>query len=477
MTFEIWKVFQDVFKGDKPRNMGQLRFRQAIDNPKIGLGDYTRSMLSPSMEYLVHLSITIPFPVHAYVRLADLKNLGILEIVRIDVDKSKQHKGDDPPQLDDRVVRAWSDLILSDGAFPLLRILKLWYHKLVTPISLSYVSKFPSLAFYDVRGCGFERPWNVTVDVETHGWRESKFPDSLVQLEEACLRGLYSQISSNVDITTILRKYDAEPTDSDTILQDKAFVQRLINRYIHEAVMRVSPYPIEIDSAVRTVARSRLRELQINQSDLDRTVCPEIADHDPEPEPEVRTVTTSTSREVRPYKASQYCRLCTKSAGQRPRAAKLTWEYHDFTSFAKIGELRRDKDFERMKINMGDQTFADHQLISPFPMASFRLGPNIEHLSSSYYSQWWKETDASPTAYSASNGHPAETRGSDRHFLRPTCFYRMKIPDLDTSLPPTTTTTGESQDSKRKAEKPARQVKKPKVRGQFSFMPSFAPRG
>ncbi|GJC77745.1 hypothetical protein ColLi_00583 [Colletotrichum liriopes] len=140
-----WKVFSKfLLAEDDEKTLGLYRYRQHICQPSENLRHYIRPLESLAVDFVTHLNITgfSSFAENELLALARLKNLAILEIIQ-PADELRTIF----PKVEDRLVRGWSEM---DGPFPLLRILRLWGDESVTKNSLQYVSKFPSLALYDV---------------------------------------------------------------------------------------------------------------------------------------------------------------------------------------------------------------------------------------------------------------------------------------------------------------------------------------
>ncbi|KAK5625597.1 hypothetical protein RRF57_001313 [Xylaria bambusicola] len=108
---------------------------------------YIEPLISDAFEFLTHISITSN--VHGntaeLLQLVQLKNLAILEFTQDDTGQEARSFA----HLTDSVLREWS---MTPGAFPLLRILKIWGNDCTTKHSLRYISVFPSLVLYDVAG-------------------------------------------------------------------------------------------------------------------------------------------------------------------------------------------------------------------------------------------------------------------------------------------------------------------------------------
>ncbi|TQS38908.1 hypothetical protein Golomagni_00578 [Golovinomyces magnicellulatus] len=148
VSFHVWSLFSDRLNGEKNSLKGISRYCQIITTPRSALTTYTWALTSVNFNFITALTITVPFPLPDLVRLSELVNLVALEIIN----KS------DPCQsyVSDFLVKAWSLSASNQKSFQVLRILRLWYHREITPNSLEHIARFPALAIYDVRGCSFD---------------------------------------------------------------------------------------------------------------------------------------------------------------------------------------------------------------------------------------------------------------------------------------------------------------------------------
>ncbi|KAK2015387.1 hypothetical protein LZ32DRAFT_526675 [Colletotrichum eremochloae] len=164
VCFQAWKVFSKfLLAEDDEKTLGLYRYRQHICQPSENLSHYLRPLESLAVDFVTHLNITgfCSFAENELLALARLKNLAILEIIQ-PADELRTIF----PKVDDRLVRGWSEI---DDPFPLLRILRLWGDESVTKKSLQYVSRFPSLALYDVNAS--RNDWKGAADMAlSEGW-------------------------------------------------------------------------------------------------------------------------------------------------------------------------------------------------------------------------------------------------------------------------------------------------------------------
>ncbi|KAJ2977561.1 hypothetical protein NQ176_g4302 [Zarea fungicola] len=152
---------------DEDQTLGLYRFRQHICRPEDELKLYTQPLSSASVQFITHITISgdCLFTTPELLSLADMKNLGVLELIKPSDGMQAAY-----PQISDRLIRGWAD---AEDPFPLLRILKIWGHQTVTQASLRWACKFPSLALYDIMGA--KDDWDTVYEVASStGWRVSE---------------------------------------------------------------------------------------------------------------------------------------------------------------------------------------------------------------------------------------------------------------------------------------------------------------
>ncbi|KAK3376638.1 hypothetical protein B0T24DRAFT_592291 [Lasiosphaeria ovina] len=173
-TFDSWKKFSKLLLADSKNDietegtatipLSLYHIRYWIKTPRSDLSVYTAPLLSPSVDFLVYLNIAdVDFiQANELLPLAALPNLAVLEIFDIGSDNVTSD-----PRVTDSLVRGWSDM---PNAFPSLCILKVYDAPSLSFHSLQYVSKFPALAFYDVRNWRSSR-FEVDRDLaRAQGW-------------------------------------------------------------------------------------------------------------------------------------------------------------------------------------------------------------------------------------------------------------------------------------------------------------------
>ncbi|KAG6291283.1 hypothetical protein E4U46_001210 [Claviceps purpurea] len=165
VCLHVWKLFSKTLaNAHEDISISLYRFTKHIQRPASALKVYTQPLLSPTLDFLSHLVISggCQFSANEMLCLAELKNLGALELIQAAGLPRVQF-----PEVSDRLLRGWSEV---DDPFPLLRVLRVRTEGDVTQDSLRWVTKFPSLAVYDVTG-----NWNDWEDDKgfalQYGWK------------------------------------------------------------------------------------------------------------------------------------------------------------------------------------------------------------------------------------------------------------------------------------------------------------------
>ena len=217
----------------------------------------------------------------------------------------------------DRLIRAWHLAASNDGAFPVLRILRLWNYENLTNKSLAFLNSFPALAIYDVAGCGFEQYANSHPrDLGWTPFAETNLPGIL---EDACME-------------RILLMQD-RLSGGDESAQATAW--------------QLSDDPTSIWSIPRVDVPDFLVQTKLSSlSELSK---------------QSRRWTFSGQTYQAPF----------------PRSVRVdTWGDMLYKIFPRVGELWNDADFARAEVDIGDQVIVGNALRNSVPMASLRLGEN-----------------------------------------------------------------------------------------------------
>ena len=234
--------------------------------------------------------------------------------------------------VSDRVVRAWHTAASNEGAFQVLRIMKLWGWDEVTNNSLPFLNSFPSLSLYDVWNCGL----GPDAELRAHqvGWSMIKFQDAIQFLDEKCSERVSSMNKVKKDRNKIAPVYSQPLWDASSV------------RRIHRS--EVSTFLIQRDSLMGNGSSTKLDPYSKK---------PKLS----EIKESSRRIGKRGEREARKDKSSQI---------QAPE----TWDYRTYTTFSRIGELREDLDLAKAGVAIGQQAIVTNQLINSVPLVSLCVG-------------------------------------------------------------------------------------------------------
>jgi hypothetical protein len=146
LNLDTWKKISKRLVSEKHstvKELGLRRYRQIIESPNPELSFYTAPITSVSFDYLTSLSIVVWFPIRDLINLANVVNLGILQIYQTQ-ESMLEHRFE---KLDpNRLLRAWARLAVEKGAFSVLRVLKFnILEEGLTNDSLRHFNSFPAL--------------------------------------------------------------------------------------------------------------------------------------------------------------------------------------------------------------------------------------------------------------------------------------------------------------------------------------------
>lgn len=271
---------------------------------------------------------------------------------------------------------------MNEGAFPILRILKLWNHEGLTSKSLPYLNGFPALALYDVQGCSIKL--NAKVEAARLGWQATLDTNMLGLLEKACVErsALMWANFGNEGISS--KEFDSE-------------------RLWHGAKVRWIPRG--------DIAAFLTRPRVPTQETFDASQ----TNHIPKDAEKV------------PLKFQDR----RKNSATQPHSKDLveTWDIPSYKAFARIGELRNDTDLVRAGVRVGDQAVVGNELVNSVPMASLRLwespcwleSSSTKVLSKSLSSDGYCNASATPLSYDWKEKPQLATST-----LRGLAFFRIK---------------------------------------------------
>jgi hypothetical protein len=311
MSLEMWKVFSFLLRDRKETTLRTMRYRKSFNKPQSPLEVYMVPLISNSYDFVTYLSITTAFKLPELIKLSEIPNLAVLEIVKL--------RETDQLRVGDRLVRAWSIAASTEGAFKVLRILRLWYHKEITAKSLGYINAFPVLGVYDVRGCDFTG---------------ANYPGTG--------RLGWTTIIGEIDIRKIMAFY-ATAERRDKLLRDH----------------KISPNGVRKATAEQMWDGAKVHKIR-------REMVPAFLVDSKESRP--------VERAYRPIPPSGpipsdefFMTMCKE---------KETWEFELYSAYNRLGEIREDRDLSMAGINIGDQATVGTELVNSIPLASIRLGVN-----------------------------------------------------------------------------------------------------
>jgi hypothetical protein len=326
LSFHSWKVLSKALHTEEEATLGMFHYSKAIKSPDSPLQVYIRPLISKSFEFIASLSITFACTVVEFVQLAEISNLGILEII------NSEPCGKIPSGVSDIVIKSWGREADENGAFPVLRVLRLWNHEDLTEKSLQYIQSFPALALFDVRSCCIINNEKIVSEAEKFGWMTLRNKNLLDVLEEKCSK---------------MHKRMSVSPPSDFGQGERMFTKAL---WPESRVHRVVRSEVE-SSFVQSVTNSENDSPSIDSDAARRSdYVKEVAEGDEE--------WVSLSWDM-------FCNARDKEP----------WESSYAACWTRIGEICDDRDLVLAGVrNIEQKTFVGPHLISPVPMAYIRLG-------------------------------------------------------------------------------------------------------
>ncbi|KAL2072358.1 hypothetical protein VTL71DRAFT_11701 [Oculimacula yallundae] len=396
IPFSVWVIFSRVLRDEEDIPLNVLRFSYQIEAPRMNLSKYTQALNSPTFEFLTYISISTLFSIPELVKLSSVKNLGILEVVHNIRDKHQS-------SITDRLIRAWYQAVVDDGAFSVLRILKLWNHKELTQQSLNYVTSFPSLALFDVRGCTFDTGSRATGTVL--GWSSTLDVGLLAFFDVQCVqRAVSMRTSVQADPRPIRRAPSKQLSDLDK-------VTRL-------ARAEVAGFLTNADRPVSPPDRTPWRFWDQDNRFLERPS------------------TSSSTGTIRVDIRDKRSHISYESE---------EWNFIPTSIFSRIGELRNDCDLIQADVRITDAGLVQNELISTVPMACLHLGPIHKPLNpllpsnpiKTLYGNAYSKSSAPPSPY-LTDDTPGEDMSQFPNYMprgrpdpRNIAFFRIRTPRVN----------------------------------------------
>jgi hypothetical protein len=300
-----------------------------------------------------------------------MPNLGVLEIINT--------TGPGYLAVGDRLIRSWHLAASEDGAWPVLRILRLWNHEDLTEKSLVYLNSFSALAVYDVKGCAFSA--NARVEATPVGWKATLAIDILDLLEQAC-----EERASLMRVKLGIQVKNCDKPRSK-MLWDGAKVRRIPHA---DVPVLLAKRPVFAPSG-----------------DKDQDCADEFS--------------WKRINAIRPDKKASKTQLQKLKTSHQ--YIDRSWDLPVYMSFARIGELRNDIDLVRAGVVVNDQALVGNNLINSVPMTSIRLGESPSWLE---FSANRGENEALKNSFDWTD-KPRLAESS----MRGLAFFRIKLPPQD----------------------------------------------
>lgn len=331
LSFHGWKILANALHMESNVTLGLLHYRETITSPTSPLLVYTQPLISKDFDFITSLSINVSYPIADLVQLARISNLGILEIIHPRYSEGAAEIS--PSGVGDLLIRAWSREAKENGAFSVLRILRLWNHTELTGKSLRYFQSFPSLAVLDVNW-GIPSGVNVVHEAEDLGWNVIPDNDILEVLDAKCLDRTMS-----CEASSIMRKeaWSTKP------LWDGSKVHRGIRYFTKSSITQ--------SGETHGSGDSKAIKLSLDNS----AGALRWPDH------------VKDAVEEEGQWESLSWELFTKSGPP--------WEFKNAACWSRIGQLREDKDLIRSGVRgIEEEAFVGPHIVSLVRMAHIRLG-------------------------------------------------------------------------------------------------------
>lgn len=164
----MWKIFCAAYPVEFRRLCQHCESR--VGSPRYPLSDYIKLVKSSSDSWATRLNIWTEFArVPELVELADVTNLVSLE-VNTSRDTPELSQDQEVVSLNDRVLRTWSELAETSGAFKHLRVLRLYHQRDLTEQAFCYLSTLPALEYCVLAKCDRMTHNSAIQTARSQGW-------------------------------------------------------------------------------------------------------------------------------------------------------------------------------------------------------------------------------------------------------------------------------------------------------------------
>lgn len=185
-SLHMWKLLATLHPAQF-REVEQYRSMK-IEGPKLSMREYLGLTKSENMSWRVVLTLAESYArVPELVGISEIKNLVALDISTPAKTGTLPETDIQMTALTDRIVRAWSELAQTAGAFTQLRVLILRYQMDLSKVALHYLRDLPNLQLVVAFGCPGIASALSKNDID--GWTIAEVkrspPDTLHEIYEA----------------------------------------------------------------------------------------------------------------------------------------------------------------------------------------------------------------------------------------------------------------------------------------------------
>lgn len=164
----MWKIFCAAYPVEFRRLCQHCESQ--VGGPRYPLSEYIKLVKSSNDSWATRLNIWTEFArVPELVKLADVTNLVSLE-VNTSRDTPELLQDQEVVSLNDRVLRTWSELAKTSGAFKYLRVLRLYHQRELTEQAFCYLSRLPALEYCVLAMCDQMTQKSAIKAARSQGW-------------------------------------------------------------------------------------------------------------------------------------------------------------------------------------------------------------------------------------------------------------------------------------------------------------------
>ncbi|EKG12100.1 CBS domain-containing protein [Macrophomina phaseolina MS6] len=157
-SLRIWRLFVRAYPEERNAFRETRKVPLLNSNVHYTFDEIIKQITAPSFEWITHLMLQDPdLSKSDWGNLQKIKNLGVLGIFGPTSTKSN---------LDDRVVRGWSEAAEENNAFSRMRVILFIGQSWITERSLYYLRVLPALTLCNMTGCDVD-----LAQVEREGWK------------------------------------------------------------------------------------------------------------------------------------------------------------------------------------------------------------------------------------------------------------------------------------------------------------------